>query len=112
MKSVMSTKGQTVIPKEIRDALGLKPGTKLAWSLNDRSVTVIPIPSDPVGALRGLLKDSGYTYDDFLRERNEERERERQADEEEAREYERTSRGKTKDVSAWQKQKSSSTPRR
>ena len=106
MKSVMSTKGQTVIPKEIREALGLKPGTKLAWSLNDRSVTVIPIPSDPVRALRGLLKGTGYTYDDFLRERNEEREQERKAEEEEARDHERGGQDEKKDVSSWQKSSS------
>ena len=83
MQSVVSTKGQTVVPKEIRETLGLKPGTKLIWTVKNHSVVVTAVPSDPVRALRGLLKGSGYTFDDFLRERNEERERERKMEEEE-----------------------------
>jgi AbrB family looped-hinge helix DNA binding protein len=81
-QSVMSTKGQTVIPKEIREALGLQEGQKLAWTLREGKLTVFPLPDDPVRALRGILKGYG-TYDDWLRERNEERERERQKDAEE-----------------------------
>jgi AbrB family looped-hinge helix DNA binding protein len=53
--SVVSERGQTVIPKEIRDALGLKPGTKLAWRTQGGVLKAIPLPSDPIEALRGLL---------------------------------------------------------
>jgi AbrB family looped-hinge helix DNA binding protein len=81
-QSVISTKGQTVIPKEIREALGLKEGQKLAWTLRGGKLTIFPLPADPVRALRGILKGHG-TYEDWLRERNEERERERQKDAEE-----------------------------
>jgi AbrB family looped-hinge helix DNA binding protein len=81
-QSAVSSKGQTVIPKEIREALGLKEGQKLAWTLRGEMLTVFPIPEDPVRALRGILKGHG-TYDDWLRERNEERERERQKEAEE-----------------------------
>ncbi len=83
-QSVVSTKGQTVIPKEIRDAVGLKEGQKLGWVLREGTLSVIPIPEDPVRALRGILKGHG-TYEGWLRERNEERQREREKEAEEAR---------------------------
>ena len=87
MQSVVSTKGQTVIPKELRKKFGIKAGTKIEWWVKDGSLVAFPIPDDPVGALMGVLKGSGYTWADFMRERNEERERERQKDEEEARRW-------------------------
>lgn len=81
-KSVISTKGQTVVPREIREALGLKEGTKLAWVLTEGKLRVIPLPDDPVRALRGILKGRG-TYEEWLSQRNEERRREREKEEEE-----------------------------
>jgi hypothetical protein len=39
----------------------------------------------------GILKDTDYTYEDFLRERNEERERERMQEEKEAERWRATS---------------------
>jgi AbrB family looped-hinge helix DNA binding protein len=90
-KSVVSVKGQTVIPKEIREAAGIKEGTKLTWILTGSDLRVIVIPDDPVRAVRGILKDTGYTFDDFLRERNEERERERLTEQEEEKRWRATS---------------------
>jgi len=87
MKSVVSVRGQTVIPKEVREALGISAGTKLSWIVKGKSAMVFPVPDDPVRALMGILKDSGYTYSDFLRERNEERKRERIQDEKEERRW-------------------------
>lgn len=76
MQSVVSVRGQTVIPKEVRQALGIKPGDKLSWVVKGRSASVFVIPEDPVRALRGVLKGHG-SFAEWLRERNEERERER-----------------------------------
>ena len=80
-KSIVSSKGQTVIPKEIRDVLGLKEGTKLAWVLREGNLRVIPIPEDPVRAVMGILEGHG-TFEEWMAERNAERERERIKDEE------------------------------
>ena len=44
-----SVKGQVVIPKELRDRLGIAPGDLVAFSLADRGVLV-----EPVGAARNL----------------------------------------------------------
>jgi len=89
-QSVVSTKGQTVIPKEIRDALGLKEGQKLGWILRGGVLRVIPIPEDPVRAVMGILKGHG-TYEEWMAERNAEREQERLKDEEEMRRWRATS---------------------
>jgi AbrB family looped-hinge helix DNA binding protein len=85
-KSIISVKGQTVIPKEIREALNLKEGVKLSWTLKDGRLTVFPIPEDPVEALRGILKGHG-SYEEWLAQRNEDRRRELKKDEEEARNW-------------------------
>src|SRR5690349_21799035 len=90
-KSVISIKGQTVIPKEVRDAMGLKEGVELKWIVKGHHAMVFAIPDDPVEALRGVLKDSGYTFEDFLRERNEERKYERLLEEREETDWQDTS---------------------
>lgn len=36
----VSEKGQTTIPKEIRDRLGIEPGDQVQWSEDDGEVTV------------------------------------------------------------------------
>lgn len=80
MKSKVSVRGQTVIPKEIRQALGIKPNTRLYWKLQDGAVLVRPLPEDPVRASLGILRGKG-SFEEFLRERNEERARERELEE-------------------------------
>lgn len=75
-RSRVSSKGQTVIPKAVRDALGIAEGSELIWSLDDRSVRLIVRPRDPIAALDGILKDSGDSVEAFLKDRQAEREAE------------------------------------
>jgi AbrB family looped-hinge helix DNA binding protein len=79
-------KGQTVIPKAIREVAGIAYGTRLQWEVREGVIQVVPIPKDPVRASEGLLKGKGLTFQRFLRERQEERrlEREREAREADA----------------------------
>ncbi len=72
-QTVVSVRGQTVIPREIREQLGIKPKTKLVWSAQEGVITVIPIPEDPIEASFGILAGRGYTLEDFLEERRQER---------------------------------------
>ena len=51
-----SSKGQIVIPKEIRDKVGLKPGTLVEVRHTNGYIEIIPLPKDPIKALRGTLK--------------------------------------------------------
>jgi AbrB family looped-hinge helix DNA binding protein len=90
-ESIVSVRGQTVIPKEVRDALGIKEGSRLKWVAKEQGALIYVVPEDPVRALRGILKDTGYTFEDFIRERNEERKRERTLEEKEAKRWQATS---------------------
>ena len=74
-QSVVSVRGQTVIPKELREELGIEPGTRLRWTSRNGILTVIPASNDPVRALRGVLKGKGST-EDLLAERRTERDKE------------------------------------
>jgi len=78
-------RGQTVVPKRIREALAIESGARLQWQVHEGVIQVIPVPANPVQALRGLLKRTGYTYARFLRERQLEREAERRREAAESR---------------------------
>ena len=57
--ATMTTKGQITVPKEIRDALRLKPGDRLEFRLEaDGSVRVIPARLR-LASLIGILKPKG-----------------------------------------------------
>jgi AbrB family looped-hinge helix DNA binding protein len=57
--ATLTSKGQTTIPKEIRDLLGLAPGDKLDFVVeSDGRVVLRPATLD-VRALRGLLHKKG-----------------------------------------------------
>ena len=38
--SKITSKSQTVVPREVREKLGLKPGDRLAYALTDKGVTI------------------------------------------------------------------------
>jgi len=38
--STLTTKGQTTVPKEVRDALALEAGDKLSWQIHDGRVAI------------------------------------------------------------------------
>jgi len=80
-------RGQTVIPKRIRDALAIEHGARLQWRVHEGVIQVIPVPANPVQALRGILKGTGYTFAQFLRDRQREREAERRREAAESRTF-------------------------
>lgn len=53
----LSSKYQVVIPKEVRDALGLKPHDAVIFLIDGDEVILRPKPRDFVEALRGLHKE-------------------------------------------------------
>jgi len=80
-------RGQTVVPKRIRDALGIEHGARLQWRVHEGVIQVVPIPREPVRASIGLLKGKGLTFSGFLRDRQEERRREREREAQEQRRW-------------------------
>ncbi len=56
----LSSKHQIVVPREARDALGLKPGDRLLVTVRDRSVIELERePADLVAELDGLFASLG-----------------------------------------------------
>jgi len=54
----VTSKGQTTIPKEIRDRLGLEAGTRIEWSIEDGKATLRPRKIRAVD-LAGILHRPG-----------------------------------------------------
>ena len=75
MQSKVSVRGQTVIPNEIRKAMGITDNSTLHWKIQDGVIMVYPIPRDPVRASLGILQGKG-SLDEFLQERRQERAKE------------------------------------
>ena len=51
------TKGQIVIPKDMREALGIEPGKSVSVKLVDDHLELRPLPDDPIEYLTGFFKD-------------------------------------------------------
>ncbi len=63
MKVRMSSKGQVVIPKEIREKLGIKPGTILNIKAGDKKVILELAPEPP-----DVFVEVGEVAEKILRE--------------------------------------------
>ncbi len=76
MLTTLSKRGQTVVPAAIRKRYHIQEGDSLVWIDDGETLKVIPIPSDPVRALRGIAKGEKLV-EELLKYRREERARER-----------------------------------
>ena len=57
--ATLTSKGQTTIPKEIRDRLGLKPGDRMTFTLMPDGIVIMRVKTQGVTDLEGLLHKSG-----------------------------------------------------
>lgn len=71
----MSTKGQVVIPAELRKKYGIKQGTPLVVTDTGNAIELRPITAEALRTLRGSLK-GGSALKVLMEERRKDRERE------------------------------------
>jgi len=59
MDATLTSKGQTTIPKEIRDSLGLKPGDRMTFTLMPEGTVIMRVKTRRVMELSGMLRKKG-----------------------------------------------------
>ena len=57
--ATLTSKGQTTIPKEIRDSLGMKPGDRMSFTLMPDGTVVMRVKSKSMMNLAGILHKKG-----------------------------------------------------
>jgi len=71
--SVVTTKGQLVIPARLRRRFGIKKGTIIAFAEDGRRLILQPVTREFIRGLRGSLKGEPSALDILLDERKRER---------------------------------------
>lgn len=57
LESAVTKKGQTTLPKPVRDTLGVQPGDRVRYVVLDGEVRLLPVR--PIRRLFGALKHDG-----------------------------------------------------
>ena len=57
--STLTSKGQTTIPKDIRDSLGIKPGSRMTFTLLPDCTVLMRVKNKSVMSLAGSLRKKG-----------------------------------------------------
>jgi AbrB family looped-hinge helix DNA binding protein len=79
-RTVISSKGQVVLPAELREQFGLKKGTPAIWREENGRFILTPITLQRIREIRGLLKPAPgepSAFDALFEERERERQREK-----------------------------------
>jgi AbrB family looped-hinge helix DNA binding protein len=75
--ATVSTKGQLVIPAELREQLGIRPGMRVAMLREGNRIILEPVNEEYVRALKGSLAGEPRMTEALLKERREEEHRRR-----------------------------------
>jgi AbrB family looped-hinge helix DNA binding protein len=70
--SVMTNKGQVVIPRRLRRKYGMKPGTKVGFVDLDGELVIKPLTKEYFDSFAGILK--GDVIGELMKEKKRERE--------------------------------------
>jgi AbrB family looped-hinge helix DNA binding protein len=79
-RTVVSSKGQVVIPAELRQQLGLEKGTRATWSEERGRLVLTPMTEKRLDEIMGFLKPAPgepSMFDEIFAERERERRREK-----------------------------------
>jgi AbrB family looped-hinge helix DNA binding protein len=71
--SIVTSKGQLVIPARLRRRFGIKKGTPIAFVEDDGRIIVQPVTREFIRGLRGSLKGKPSALEVLLQERKRER---------------------------------------
>ena len=78
-RTVISSKGQVVIPAELREEYGLGKGTPATWTEEEGRLVLTPMTARRIREIRGFLKPTPgepTMFDELFAERERERKRE------------------------------------
>jgi AbrB family looped-hinge helix DNA binding protein len=80
-RTVISSKGQVVIPAELREQFGLEKGTRATWSEEGGRLVLTPITKRRLDEIMGFLRPKPgepSMFEESFAERERERAREKQ----------------------------------
>jgi AbrB family looped-hinge helix DNA binding protein len=80
-RTVISSKGQVVIPAELREQYGLDKGTPATWTEEEGRLVLTPMTMQRIKEIRGFLRPAPgdpTMFDELFAERERERKREDQ----------------------------------
>lgn len=72
--SIVTVKGQVVIPSKIRKKFGIKIGTKIHFSDEGKEIKIIPITKEMIDQNAGILGTKGKLLKALMEEKKKERE--------------------------------------
>ena len=61
IETILSSKGQMIIPKKIRSIMGLHTGSKLILKLEDNNLKIVPVKKD-ISSFFGMGKKDGVEF--------------------------------------------------
>jgi len=76
MTTVVTTKGQVVIPSRIRRHLNIKSGTKVYIEEDGQKIIIKPLNAEYFNQIAGILGTKGKLSNQLLEERAKEKQRE------------------------------------
>jgi AbrB family looped-hinge helix DNA binding protein len=75
ISSKVTSKGQVVIPKKLREKYGIRTATAIRWIEKDQGILMVPESEDPIVEARGMLKGSGILKA-YMKEKRREKQKE------------------------------------
>jgi AbrB family looped-hinge helix DNA binding protein len=75
ISSKVTSKGQIVIPKRLREKYGIRSSTAIRWIEKDQGILMVPESEDPITAARGMLKRGVLKA--YLKEKKREKQKEK-----------------------------------
>ena len=70
--SVLTTKGQLLIPKRLRNKYGIKSGVKVVFEETDKGVLITPMNEKYFESFAGILKSTGNLKEEMKKMKEEE----------------------------------------